>query len=112
MAQLGRALRSGRRGRRFESCRIDNKDGTPKGVPFFIIDIIRYDPRPLMERTQLREGPEGPARPVDVRIGRTGAKRRPQVRILSHRYKKDCRKAVLIFFILLGFNFMVFRAKI
>ncbi|SFQ42984.1 hypothetical protein SAMN02910358_02075 [Lachnospiraceae bacterium XBB1006] len=47
-------------------------------MPFFIIDIIRYDPRPLMERTQLREGPEGPARPVDVRIGRTGAKRRPQ----------------------------------
>ena len=26
MAQLGRALRSGRRGRRFESCRIDCKD--------------------------------------------------------------------------------------
>ena len=30
MAQLGRALRSGRRGRRFESCRIDSWQGRRK----------------------------------------------------------------------------------
>ena len=30
MAQLGRALRSGRRGRRFKSCRIDSLAGAPQ----------------------------------------------------------------------------------
>ena len=30
VAQLGRALRSGRRGRRFKSCRIDSLAGAPE----------------------------------------------------------------------------------
>ena len=35
VAQLGRALRSGRRGRRFKSCRIDYKKQIPQGICFF-----------------------------------------------------------------------------
>ncbi len=35
VAQLGRALRSGRRGRRFESCRIDYKKTGTEGTRFF-----------------------------------------------------------------------------
>ena len=36
VAQLGRALRSGRRGRRFKSCRIDSLAGTPEMLIFSI----------------------------------------------------------------------------
>ena len=43
VAQLGRALRSGRRGRRFKSCRID-PEGIPKGIPFFYLSR-RYNQR-------------------------------------------------------------------
>ena len=34
VAQLGRALRSGRRGRRFKSCRIDSLAGAPETFKF------------------------------------------------------------------------------
>ena len=39
VAQLGRALRSGRRGRRFKSCRIDEKTSTLLGVLVFYMKI-------------------------------------------------------------------------
>ena len=35
VAQLGRALRSGRRGRKFESCRIDFNEANLMGTRFF-----------------------------------------------------------------------------
>ena len=41
VAQLGRALRSGRRGRRFESCRIDEK--VPVTRYFFISNFMSHN---------------------------------------------------------------------
>ena len=44
VAQLGRALRSGRRGRRFKSCRIDSLAGAPEsrdvsGFPVLFLSV-------------------------------------------------------------------------
>ena len=39
MAQFGRALRSGRRGRVFESRHLDQKKGTQKGA-FFVVYLV------------------------------------------------------------------------
>ena len=39
VAQFGRALRSGRRGRRFKSCHLDPKDSSPEGGLSFLCTI-------------------------------------------------------------------------
>ena len=44
MAQFGRALRSGRRGRRFKSCRIDEKRAHAEGMGSFFINPIGREP--------------------------------------------------------------------
>lgn len=41
VAQFGRALRSGRRGRGFESRRLDTKRGLPYGNPLFCVENRR-----------------------------------------------------------------------
>ena len=41
VAQLGRALRSGRRGRRFKSCRIDSLAGAPETFKFLVSGLFQ-----------------------------------------------------------------------
>ena len=109
MAQLGRALRSGRRGRRFKSCRIDEKKVPPLGGTFFsfvslvsepvfqcitaesqfaagkfIQHPVASEPATSIE-ADARSGAEGSRGPGDLGFEPTGAKRRTQVQILSHR---------------------------
>ena len=51
VAQFGRALRSGRRGRWFKSSRIDANRRTPLGVLFFAPMLQNLDMRCLYDRT-------------------------------------------------------------
>ena len=54
VAQLGRALRSGRRGRRFKSCRIDSLAGAPESLilwacrSFFVFGWMILEGAPTM----------------------------------------------------------------
>ena len=60
MAQLGRALRSGRRGRRFKSCRTDNEKRMFHGcvTSFFHFYVKWYNPA-ISLRIKYRSGAEG-----------------------------------------------------
>ena len=52
VAQFGRALGSGPRGRTFKSCHSDQKKKGMLCIPFSFGRIISYDVRPLQERTK------------------------------------------------------------
>ena len=80
VAQLGRALRSGRRGRRFKSCRIDYKKTDTARYLFFYNQNERTG-SVTSSVPNARSGAEGPRGPVDLGFGPTGAERRPQVQI-------------------------------
>ena len=78
VAQLGRALRSGRRGRRFKSCRIDYKKADTARYLLFCSRCDRIS-HMILSVSNARSGAEGPRGPVDLGFGPTGAERRPQV---------------------------------
>ena len=86
MAQLGRALRSGRRGRVFESRRADENKDCPLGGPYFNLCYF-IGHMTSNGQNSLRSGAEGSRGPGDLGSEPTGAKRRPRVRITSRRLK-------------------------
>ena len=75
VAQLGRALRSGRRGRRFKSCRIDYKKTDTARYLFFYNQNERTG-SVTSSVPNARSGAEGPRGPGDLGFGPTGAERR------------------------------------
>ena len=76
MAQFGRALRSGRRGRWFKSSRIDTKSGVPSGTPDSCIHMNEVVPAVF-----------------------GGAERRTLVQTQSHQYRKRIPLGIRFFFV-------------
>ena len=65
MAQFGRALRSGRRGRRFESCRLDQKQKGGNSVLLFFDWVIRFKFVQSVPNAVRDAGLKNRPRPVD-----------------------------------------------
>ena len=82
VAQFGRALRSGRRGRKFKSCRIDTKNGYRQvsvfSCRFYSLVPVTFSGANVPSRRRGCGRPvDGAMRPVDACLAPTGAERRP-----------------------------------